>query len=422
MTDVPQGFKDWIKDNEEGIERAEKRGTLPYFIRDNKGEVDRILHPDKEAENTAQSKIAESAKATAVNPKPEPQKPTAQEKNHQELAKALDIKQGEPMSFDEANELRGNPNYDKDEIYRVNCQTCVVANELRRRGFDVQALGNTKGSMLDELSKATNKIWFDEEGKIPEKSRAGGWYFKKGSIKEFYKTPKQTMTEFMELTSTPGRYHLDWKWKQKSDGHIITFERLSDGTGFFYDPQTGKKYASFPWLSKVSPKYGIKVLRVDDKRIDVDWASKILERAGGKAKNGIAGGGGVTGNPLTESQKQRKEEIKKQLLSEPKKEYHCALFKTDLSFPNKSVKEWLNQPHVAYDAKNEAILDLQNILDKCDTKIDIPVKPKHAESVGHAYALPISVDSKDSWIIIHEMKWGEVKIYGISDDKRILEK
>ena len=48
IEDVPQGFKDWIKDNKERIDKAAKKGTLPYFIRDNRGEVDKILHPEKE--------------------------------------------------------------------------------------------------------------------------------------------------------------------------------------------------------------------------------------------------------------------------------------------------------------------------------------------------------------------------------------
>lgn len=43
VTDVPQGFKDWIRDNKDRINAAEKRGNLPYFIRDNRGEVEKIL-------------------------------------------------------------------------------------------------------------------------------------------------------------------------------------------------------------------------------------------------------------------------------------------------------------------------------------------------------------------------------------------
>lgn len=36
ITDVPQGFKTWVTNNQDRIARAEKRGTLPYFVRDNR--------------------------------------------------------------------------------------------------------------------------------------------------------------------------------------------------------------------------------------------------------------------------------------------------------------------------------------------------------------------------------------------------
>lgn len=43
VEDVPQGFKDWVKDNEERIDKAAERGRLPYFIADNKKVVENIL-------------------------------------------------------------------------------------------------------------------------------------------------------------------------------------------------------------------------------------------------------------------------------------------------------------------------------------------------------------------------------------------
>ena len=46
VTDVPQNFKEWIRDNEDRIKAAEKRGNLPYFIRDNKDDVEDVLHPN----------------------------------------------------------------------------------------------------------------------------------------------------------------------------------------------------------------------------------------------------------------------------------------------------------------------------------------------------------------------------------------
>jgi hypothetical protein len=36
VRDVPENFKKWVTDNSERIERAEERGTLPYFIMDNR--------------------------------------------------------------------------------------------------------------------------------------------------------------------------------------------------------------------------------------------------------------------------------------------------------------------------------------------------------------------------------------------------
>ncbi len=47
VTDVPQGFKDWVSDNRDRIERAEERGKLPYFLRDNRAEMEKVLHPEK---------------------------------------------------------------------------------------------------------------------------------------------------------------------------------------------------------------------------------------------------------------------------------------------------------------------------------------------------------------------------------------
>lgn len=56
------------------------------------------------------------------------------------------------MTFEEANELRGNINFGKGNEYGVNCQSCVVANELRRRGYDVTALPNLEKKGIFPMS------------------------------------------------------------------------------------------------------------------------------------------------------------------------------------------------------------------------------------------------------------------------------
>ncbi|MBD5319377.1 MAG: hypothetical protein HDS07_00540 [Bacteroides sp.] len=42
ITELPSNFREWINDNKERIEAAEKRGKLPYFIRDNNRLIDEI--------------------------------------------------------------------------------------------------------------------------------------------------------------------------------------------------------------------------------------------------------------------------------------------------------------------------------------------------------------------------------------------
>ncbi len=45
ITDYPQGFKDWCKDNADKIKETHKKGKDPYFVRHNMGVVDGILNP-----------------------------------------------------------------------------------------------------------------------------------------------------------------------------------------------------------------------------------------------------------------------------------------------------------------------------------------------------------------------------------------
>lgn len=43
ITDVPDNFKKWVADNQDRIDKAAKRGTLPYIIQDNQRYIKRLL-------------------------------------------------------------------------------------------------------------------------------------------------------------------------------------------------------------------------------------------------------------------------------------------------------------------------------------------------------------------------------------------
>lgn len=263
VKDVPDAFKQYIGTNAYRIMKARAKGTEPFFIRDNAELIDRILN-DKPKKDVYLPKGVSDA--------------SIWEQNTTEIEKKLGVTKGKEMTFDEANELRGNKNYPSGEHkYRVNCQSCVVANELRRRGFDITARGNNeRGDIPDELSRHTNMAWIDPTtGQIPRKQRAGGLYFDGGKVKT--KTFKKMLDELVELTRETGRYHIDFGWKRRRSGHIITAERLEDGTLLIYDPQNGKIIQNFRAYAKdFSLQSGIGIVRVDNKLINTDIIDGVV--------------------------------------------------------------------------------------------------------------------------------------------------
>lgn len=284
VDDVPDGFKQWIGTNSHRIEQARKRGTLPYFIRDNQKTVDRILKgtPVKEyympSSVTSEDRNKWIANATAIESK-------------------LGLLQGKPMTFGKANELRGNINYipkviadkngrkipnpsytEENYKYHINCQSCVVANELRRRGYDVTALPNTraKDNIPYQLSLKTELAWIDPAtGKSPKKTNIGNTTDKRGYV--IGKAYKETMHDLMDETKEPGRYHVNFAWKKSNHGHIITFERMKDGSVRWYDPQTGDMdFFNKEYYNRINAAKGIKVVRVDNLLVNTEIINGIV--------------------------------------------------------------------------------------------------------------------------------------------------
>lgn len=140
-------------------------------------------------------------------------------------------KRGKPMTFEEANYMRANPNYIKGGGYLKNCQTCVVAYEARRRGYNVEALPNKAGSYLRKLSRDVTLAWIDPStGKNPIPISTGDEIT---TAKRCYKWLLQTLEQGK-------RYTMDFEWKgRKRIGHIIHVFKEDDRV-IFYDPQTSR--------------------------------------------------------------------------------------------------------------------------------------------------------------------------------------
>lgn len=144
------------------------------------------------------------------------------------------VRKGKAMTFEQANGMNANPKHGKDVGYSTNCQTCVVAFEARLRGYEVEALPNTKGSMLEKLT--TNY--------------RGAWYEKGTKIKPLYlpderetpHTPASFKKHLVNTIKEGERYTMDFGWRGHGrTGHVIHIYK-KDGNIQFYDPQIGESY------------------------------------------------------------------------------------------------------------------------------------------------------------------------------------
>ena len=279
ITDIPQAAKDFVSENKDGLQSA-------FWYKDNftnDGGLQREI-----VSQPITNEVIKVSKPKRI--KTDAEKNDIQKRwedrfvrnfNQAKIEQKIGVKKGKEMTFEEANELRGNINYGKASAYSVNCQSCVVANELRRRGYNVTALPNLQktGNIPYELSMRTNWAWIDPKTMVmPKKQTAGGIYdiTRSGALKS--KSIKELTKELVELVKEPGRYHIDFAWKGKNSGHIITLEKLHNGKIIIYDPQTGKMKNWRELSKEISLRYGVNVLRVDNLLVNTDIIDGIVKK------------------------------------------------------------------------------------------------------------------------------------------------
>lgn len=274
VRDVPQEFKDWLKDNKK---RAERSTSVPYFISDNEKYLPKG-YKNLYALKTPYETYAEYEAAMRYNKKYADFTPEVL-KNIRELDQALPVMQGKIMNFTEADQLKGNPHFtDPDaakEGYLINCQTCTMTYELRRRGFPVEALPNKDDEFYNIWCPKNNLTWNDRflnpDGSRPIKTRP--------SVLRDTITAKVGFIE--DATKETGRYELYLKWKsvrgRDRGAHVMIVERQKDGNLLWFDPQSGIRGSSktFNEYMKSAVPIKISVLRIDDKIINPKFAERL---------------------------------------------------------------------------------------------------------------------------------------------------
>ena len=139
-----------------------------------------------------------------------------------------------------------NPNYNsKDYKWSNNCQRCVPAYEMRRRGFDVVAKPRKKGN--DTVANSWRNIF---ENAVWEKC---GTNRKASTV--------QNIVDNMLNYGDGSRAEIYVVWKGGRSSHVFVAENVG-GTVKFIDPQTGSMDVSNYFDNMMSTK--TEMCRIDN--------------------------------------------------------------------------------------------------------------------------------------------------------------
>ena len=141
------------------------------------------------------------------------------------------ISRGDPMSFQDADSQRANPGWEDNPQRRDNCQTCVIAYELRRRGYDVEAKPRTHQNYDQEkLSQDPTWAWRIPGTKNMPKITNGA---------ETYESADNAFNYLQNTIESGKRYTMSFAWGDGRGAHIVIAEK-TDGNTWIFDPQSGK--------------------------------------------------------------------------------------------------------------------------------------------------------------------------------------
>jgi hypothetical protein len=146
----------------------------------------------------------------------------------------MPVQRGEPIEIDKAKEGT-NPDFSKGFQYEYNCQRCVPAYELRRRGYDVESmpvdLKKLRGKNMDRLAVVPQAIFVDENGMELKPNQL----FTTAEGQEL----KKKLRDELLKTAGDARFEIKILWKSKN-GHVLVAEKQGDEI-LFIDPQDASK-------------------------------------------------------------------------------------------------------------------------------------------------------------------------------------
>ena len=90
-------------------------------------------------------------------------------------------------------------------------------------------------------------------------------------------------------------------------------------------------------------------------------------------------------------------------------------FPHDIYINVSGIKEWLNQPHRHYAEKNEALLQLPELLSGSEYLGSEP-DPKGRDYIIASHLFRTQIADDTSWIIVNETIWDDCWVHSVSDN------
>jgi hypothetical protein len=163
----------------------------------------------------------------------------------EQAAQKYGIEHGKPMSIDRADRKHANPKFltlvdGSFRPYTSNCQTCVVAYELRKRGYDVEAKGvgvkpkSYVNNFQREMAYDSTFAFADKDIDLIRPNFTGEIKFNTD------KGRRQFRMKIFDAIKEQGTYFLSFKNKGRQSGHIVVLEHTTNNF-LLIDPQSNRR-------------------------------------------------------------------------------------------------------------------------------------------------------------------------------------
>ena len=101
----------------------------------------------------------------------------------------------------------------------------------------------------------------------------------RGSVVRRGATLKELTADLNKATAEVGRYHMGYAWKKggKHGAHIITVEKIPDGSIRIYDPQSGLTHDINDFVKTISTKRYVLLYRVDNLHVNTSIIDEVVD-------------------------------------------------------------------------------------------------------------------------------------------------